>query len=78
MSSFYNNCESSRQLYPFDAEHLFNYLQVQQIRSFFKSVLNICVMLVVFRKHQYNKALLMIVYTFLHWQGNASSMLETT
>ena len=44
MSSFYNNCESSRQLYPFDAEHLFNYPQAQQIRSFSHILmLNICV-----------------------------------
>ena len=31
-----NTCESPRQLYPFGAEHLFNYLQMQQIRSFFQ------------------------------------------
>ena len=31
-----NTCESPRQLYPFGAEHLFNYFQMQQIRSFFQ------------------------------------------
>ena len=31
-----NTCESPRQLYSFGAEHLFNYLQMQQIRSFFQ------------------------------------------
>ena len=72
-----NTCEFPRQLYLFGAEHLFNYLQMQQIRSFFKSLLNIWVMFVVFRRRHYNKALLIMLSTFLHWQGNAPSMFET-
>ncbi len=34
-------------------------------------------MFVVFRRRHYNKALLVMLTTFLHWQGNATSMFET-
>ena len=34
-------------------------------------------MFVVFRRRQYNKALLFLLSTFLHWQGNAPSMFVT-
>ena len=44
---------------------------------FFKSLLNIWVMFVLFRRRHYNKALLIMLSTFLHWQGNAPSMFET-
>ena len=44
---------------------------------FFKSLLNIWVMFVVFRRRHYNKALLIMLSTFLHWQGNAPYMFKT-
>ena len=34
-------------------------------------------MFVVFRRRHYNKALLIMLSTFLHWQGNAPFMFET-
>ena len=44
---------------------------------FLKSLLHCWVMFVVFRRRHYNKALLVMLSTFLHWQGNATSMFET-
>jgi len=44
---------------------------------FFQSLLHCWVMFVIFRRHHYNKALLIALSTFLHWQGNATSMFET-
>lgn len=43
---------------------------------FFQSVLNCWVMFVVFRRRHYNKTLLLILSTLLHWQGNATSMFD--
>ena len=44
---------------------------------YFQSLLHCWVMFVIFRRRHYNKALLIALSTFLHWQGNATAMFET-
>jgi hypothetical protein len=52
-------------------------LSMNKYELFCQSLLHCWVMFTVFKRHVYNKAVLVMLSTFLHLQENTSSMFET-